>query len=55
MKEQTKKEREVYAIGRPTIENLSKNELKAFYSTLLSRVVDYYKEETDRQKKTEAE
>ena len=55
MKEQTKKEHEVYAIGRPSIENLSKNELKAFYSTLLSCVVDYYKEETDRQKKTEAE
>lgn len=43
MKKDNKKEREIYAIGRPSLENLSKNELKAFYSTLLSCVVEYYK------------
>lgn len=43
MKEQTKKEREVYAIGRPSIENLTSNERKAFFSTLLMCIIDYFK------------
>lgn len=47
MKEQTKKEREVYAIGRPSIEQLSKDEQKAFFLTLLQCVVDYFKENKD--------
>ncbi len=41
MKEQTKKEREVYAIGRPSFENLTPNERKAFFSTLLMCVIEY--------------
>lgn len=44
MKEQTKKEREVYAIGRPSLENLTPNERKAFFSTLLMCVIDHFKE-----------
>lgn len=43
MKKDNKKDREIYTVGRPSLENLTKNELKAFYSTLLSRVVEYYK------------
>ena len=42
MKEQTKKEHEVYAVGRPNIENLSPNERKAFFSTLLMCVIEHY-------------
>lgn len=45
MKEQTKKEREVYAIGRPSLENLTPNERKAFFSTLLMCVIDHFKED----------
>lgn len=44
MKKDNKKEREIYTVGRPSLENLSKNKLKVFYSTLLSCVVEYYKE-----------
>ena len=44
MKEQTKKEREVYAIGRPSLENLSPNERKAFFSTLLMCVIEHFME-----------
>ena len=47
MKEQTKKEREVYAIGRPSLENLTPNERKAFFSTLLSCVLEHFKEEIE--------
>lgn len=43
MKKDNKKEREIYMVGRPSLEKLSKNELKVFYSTLLSCVVEYYK------------
>lgn len=44
MKKDNKKECEIYTVGCPSLENLSKNELKVFYSTLLSCVVEYYKE-----------
>lgn len=44
MKKNSKKDRELYTVGRPSLEKLSKNELKVFYSTLLSCVVEYYKE-----------
>ena len=43
-KETKEKEREVYAIGRPSLENLSKDEQKAFFLTLLRCAVEYYKE-----------
>lgn len=39
------KEREIITVGRPSIKALSKNEAKVFYSTLLSAIIDYYKEE----------
>ena len=42
MKEQTKKEREVYAVGRPSLEKLTPNERKAFFSTLLMCVIEHY-------------
>ena len=42
MKEQTNKEREVYAIGRPSLENLTPNERKAFFSTLLMCVIEHF-------------
>ena len=35
-------ERKVYAIGRPSLEKLKKDEHKAFTSVLLSCVVAYY-------------
>ncbi len=47
MKEETKKEREVYAIGRPSLEKLTPNERKAFFSTLLMCVIDHFKENGD--------
>lgn len=50
MKEQTKKEREIYVIGRPSLEHLSPNERKAFFSTLLTCVIDHFKEEGDNNK-----
>lgn len=34
-------ERAVYVIGRPSLEQLSKDEQKAFYSTLLLCVLEY--------------
>ena len=43
-KENKEKEREVYAIGRPSLETLSKDEQKAFFLTLLHCVIDYYKD-----------
>lgn len=46
-KETKEKEREVYAIGRPSLEKLSKDELKAFYSTLLFCIIDFYKKDKD--------
>ena len=53
MKEETKKEREVYAIGRPSIEKLTSNERKAFFSTLLMCVIDHFKEDTVKKEKTD--
>lgn len=50
MKEQTKKERDIYVIGRPSLENLSPNERKAFFSTLLMCVIEHY---NDSKKKTD--
>ena len=41
-KEKKEKEREVYAVGRPSLEKLSKDEQKAFFSTLLSFIVEFY-------------
>lgn len=42
MKEQTKKEREIYVIGRPSLEHLSPSERKAFFSTLLMCVIEHF-------------
>ena len=42
MKEQTKKERDIYVIGRPSLEHLSPNERKAFFSTLLMCVIEHF-------------
>ena len=53
MKEQTKKELEVYAIGRPSLENLSPNERKAFFSTLLMCVIDHFKPDNENPNKKE--
>lgn len=44
MKEQPKKEREIYVIGRPSLEHLSPNERKAFFSTLLTCVIEHFKD-----------
>lgn len=49
-KETKEKEREVYAIGRPNMEKLSKDELKAFYSTLLFCIIDFYKKDNNSSK-----
>ena len=38
MKEEVKKEREIYAIGRPSLDTLTPNERKVFFSTLLQCV-----------------
>ncbi|MBR3623882.1 MAG: hypothetical protein IKN43_11130 [Selenomonadaceae bacterium] len=46
-KETKEKEREVYAIGRPSIEKLPKDEQKAFFLTLLRCAVDFYKEKSN--------
>lgn len=43
-KENKEKEREVYAIGRPSLEKLPKDVQKAFFKTLLRCAVDYYKD-----------
>lgn len=53
MSEQTKKEREVYAIGRPSLEHLSPNERKAFFSILLMSVIGHFKEDTEKAEKKE--
>ena len=47
MKEEIKKEHEVYTVGRPSLENLTPNERKAFFSTLLMCVIDHFKENGD--------
>ena len=51
MKEEVKKEREIYAIGRPSLDTLTPNERKVFFSTLLQCVIEHFKEkneETDK-------
>ena len=35
-------ERRVVTIGRPSVEHLSKEEQKAFYSALLELIIEYY-------------
>ena len=50
-KENKEKEREVYAIGRPSLEKLSKDEQKAFFNTLLRCVVEHYKDKASVAKK----
>lgn len=49
-KENKEKEREVYAIGLPSLEKLSKDEQKAFYSTLLLCIIDFYKNQGNTDK-----
>ena len=53
MKEQTKKERDIYVIGRPSLEHLSPNERKAFFSILLMSVIGHFKEDTEKAEKKE--
>ena len=45
------KEREIYAVGRPSLENLTPNERKAFFSTLLMCVVEYYTKKEIKEEK----
>lgn len=48
MKKETEKEREIYAIGSPSFENLTPNEKKAFFGTLLCCVVEHFKSEEEQ-------
>lgn len=50
MKKEIKTERKVCIIGKPSIEKLSKSEQKAFYSTILSCIVEYYQGEPNENK-----
>ena len=50
MKKETEKEREIYAIGSPSFENLTPNEKKAFFGTLLCCVVEHFKENDNKNK-----
>jgi len=50
-KETKQKEREVYAIGRPSLEKLSKDEQKTFFLTLLRCAVEHFKENADEANK----
>ena len=43
-KETNEKEREVYAIGRPSLKGISKDDQKSFFLTLLRCIIDYYKD-----------
>lgn len=52
MKNDNKKEREIYAVGRPSLENLTLKERKAFFSTLLMCVVEHFKEKDNQKEKT---
>lgn len=47
------KERKIITIGRPNLNALTKTEAKIFYSTLLSAVIEYYKDKDNRSKNTE--
>ena len=47
MKEEVKKEREIYAIGRPSLDTLTPNERKVFFSTLLQCVIEHFKEKSE--------
>ncbi len=38
------KERKIITIGCPNLDTLTKTEAKIFYSTLLSAVIEYYKD-----------
>ena len=51
MKKETEKEREIYAIGSPSFENLTPNEKKAFFGTLLSCVIEHFKSEEEQNTK----
>ena len=51
MKKETEKEREIYAIGSPSFENLTSNEKKAFFGTLLSCVIEHFKSEKEQNAK----
>lgn len=51
MKKETEKEREIYVIGSPRFENLSPNEKKAFFGTLLSCVIEQFKSEKEQNAK----
>lgn len=55
MKAEVKKKLEIHAIGRPSLDVLTVNERKVFLSTLLSCVIECFKEEIVIQEKTEAE
>ena len=47
MKDQNKeKERDICVVGRPDLEQLSKDEQQVFYSTLLACVIEYYNKES---------
>lgn len=46
-KENKEKDREVFAIGRPSLEKLSKDEQKAFFLTLLRCVIEYHKDSSN--------
>ena len=48
MKKEPEKEREIYAIGSPSFENLTQNEKKAFFGTLLCCVVEHFKSEEEQ-------
>ena len=43
-KKATPEERRVVTIGRPSVEHLSKEEQKAFFSALLVLITEYYQQ-----------
>ena len=46
----TSEERRVVTIGRPSVEHLSKEEQKAFYSALLVLITEYYQQKKPDEK-----
>ena len=40
------KERAILTVGRPDLEQLSRDEQQVFYSTLLACVIEYYNKES---------